>query len=133
MEGLRAYRLLPVPMRLDDPRWRCSWRQKPCLVYHVSEGRARGAAARFFAVGGWVCSRVFPWNDPALVMCEACEIAGRDRLELVPRPLHDRGVESTQSYFVAPWCRPPATSSPGRRRAGRSGPRTRPAAPPPTP
>jgi hypothetical protein len=79
MEGLRAYRLLQVPMRLDDPRWRRSWRQKPCLVYHVSEGRARGAAARVIAVEGVGVFTGFPWDDPALVMCEARQIAAEMR------------------------------------------------------
>lgn len=91
MEGLRAYRLLPVPMRLDDPRWRRSWRQKPCLVYHVSEGRARSAAARFFAVEGVGVFTGFPWDDPALVICEAREIAAEMRAAAQFGAVHDLG------------------------------------------
>ena len=52
MEGWREYRLVPVPMCLDDPRLNRSWRQKPCLVFHSSESEARVVAARFFAVEG---------------------------------------------------------------------------------
>jgi hypothetical protein len=36
-------------MLLDDPRWHKSWRQKPCLVFEVSEARARAAASEFFS------------------------------------------------------------------------------------
>lgn len=79
MEGLREYRLLPVPMRLDDPRWHRSWRQKPCLVYHISESQARSAAARFFTVEGAGVFAGFPWDDPTLVMCEAAKSLPRLR------------------------------------------------------
>ena len=66
MEGLRAYRLLPVPMRLDDPRWRRSWRQKPCLVYHVSEGRV--SSFRFGPLAFAACrSALKPLDQPEQV------------------------------------------------------------------
>ena len=79
MMNLQEYWLLPLPMHLDDPRWRASWRRKPCLVYHVSEGQARGAAARFFATRPQDGFVGFPWDDAALVHCEAREITAEAR------------------------------------------------------
>ena len=68
MPALRAFRLVPVPMRLGDSRWKNSSRQRPCLVHHFSETQARAAAAQHFSTVGRA-SVSFPWNDPDLVAC----------------------------------------------------------------
>lgn len=77
MPVTRAFRLLPIPMRRDDPRWQRSWWQKPCLVFEVSEERARAMASHYFstlegrlpaAVGGHL------WDDPGLVACEERQV-----------------------------------------------------------
>jgi hypothetical protein len=66
-------------MHLDDPRWRKSWRQKPCLVFEVSEARARAAASEFFStLDGSLHGSVagYPWEDPRLVACEPRALVG---------------------------------------------------------
>lgn len=46
----KLFKLLPVPMRLDGPRWRASWHLKRCTVWHISEIPARAPAGRHFQV-----------------------------------------------------------------------------------
>jgi hypothetical protein len=54
-------------MHLDDPRWRSSWRRKPCLVLHMGEELSREAAAQFFKPPTLDAPFGSPWLDPALV------------------------------------------------------------------
>ncbi|MBJ6126022.1 hypothetical protein JAO75_11460 [Microvirga sp. BT325] len=66
-------------MRRDDPRWQRSWWQKPCLVFEVSEERARSVAYHYFSTleGGLpaaLCGH--PWDDPDLVICEERQVMG---------------------------------------------------------
>ena len=80
MSEIQGFRLTPVPMHLDDPRWHKSWRQKPCLVFEISEARARAAASEFFStldrsLHGSVAG--YPWEDPHLVACEPHVSVGR--------------------------------------------------------
>jgi hypothetical protein len=72
MDRVRVFRLIPVPMYLDDPRWRRSWRRKPCLLFHFSEELARDAAARFFSVtpASFPTLGGEPWTDPKLAACD---------------------------------------------------------------
>jgi hypothetical protein len=79
MQETRAFRLLLVPMRRDDPRWQRSWWQKPYPVFEVSEERARAVASHYFsslesrlpaALGG------HPWDDPRLVACDERQVMG---------------------------------------------------------
>ncbi len=80
MSEIQAFRLIPVPMHLDDPRWRKSWRQKPCLVFEASEARARAAASEYFStLDGSLHGSVagYPWEDPHLVACEPQASVGR--------------------------------------------------------
>jgi len=65
----RSFRLIPVPMYLDSPRWAASWRQKPCIVVHTSEDLARATAARFFRITKSDSPARSPWSDPNLVSC----------------------------------------------------------------
>ncbi len=80
MSEIQAFHLIPVPMHLDDPRLHTSWRQKPCLLFEVSEARARAAASEFFStldrsLHGSVAD--YPWEDPHLVVCEPRASVGR--------------------------------------------------------
>ena len=67
----KLFKLIPVPMRLDDPRWRASWHLKPCTVWHTSEVLARAAAGRHFQVRAVQPGILLgdPWSDPDLVVC----------------------------------------------------------------
>lgn len=80
MLEIQAFRLIPVPMHLDDLRWCKSWRQKPCFVFELSEARARAAASVFFStldqsLHGSVAG--YPWDDLHLVACEPQASVGR--------------------------------------------------------
>ena len=67
----KLFKLIPVPMRLDDPRRRASWHLKPCTVWHTSEVLARAAAGRHFQVRAVQPGILLgnPWSDPDLVVC----------------------------------------------------------------
>ena len=75
---IRGFRLIPVPMHLDDPRWRSSWGLKPCLVIHASEDLARDAAAQFFKPSRFDAPFGSPWLDTTLVSCS--EYQGPSRI-----------------------------------------------------
>ncbi|HEX2136932.1 MAG TPA: DUF3124 domain-containing protein [Microvirga sp.] len=75
-DSVKVFRLVPVPMRLDDPRWRWSWWRKPCLVVHVREELARATAARIFHPSPVEAPFQSPWTDPDLVTCSDGGAAG---------------------------------------------------------
>ncbi len=77
METIGLFRLIPVPMHLDDPRWRSSWRRKPCQVRHLTEDLAREAAAQFFKPPALDAAFGSPWLDQNLVSCSEAETTGR--------------------------------------------------------
>jgi Protein of unknown function (DUF3124) len=95
-DEVRMFRLIPVPMHLDDPRWRKSWRQKPCLVFHLTEEQARETAAQFFKATliGSGARAGFPWNDPELVVCHEDSVPESMRSGAEPGTVRDlsRGV-----------------------------------------
>lgn len=72
-----AFRLIPVPMNLDDPRWRGSWLRKPCIVVAGDEDAARDAATLFFATAELGRSAGSPWSDPVLVHCGSAPVPAR--------------------------------------------------------
>jgi hypothetical protein len=66
-------------MRRDDPRLQRSWWQKPCLVFEVSEERARVVAAHYFSIlegGPPAVLGGHPWDDPDLAICEERQVMG---------------------------------------------------------
>jgi hypothetical protein len=89
---LLMFRLLPVPMHLDDPRWHRSWWRKPCQVVHASEQQARAAAALYFATADGQIIASSPWDDPELVHCEASTSAPLDDT-LTPGAVLDLGSQ----------------------------------------